>query len=342
MTRLMVDARRGLPTLGSATGDRVLINRIEPLVRAAGVRDRLSVVHIQDGVHRDAHFGAGPHTVYEIGSVTKTMTSMMLAAAIDTGTVRADTTAGSVLDLGSSPAAGVTLEELASHRSGLPRIATGVKDRVNAIVAVLRHRNPYHADLSRLLAHAKAATVTARGHFSYSNLGAALLGQALAVQAETGYTNLLERHLFTPLGMTQSTTPLTAADLPPDAPTGWNAHGKAEQAWTLDAYAPAGGVRSTPADMARYAQALLDGTTPGLAALEPRWNADGQSRVGYAWFTDRIDGVDITWHNGATGGFSSMLALDRDHSSAVVVLANTAVAVDDIAMRLLLDATQGG
>jgi CubicO group peptidase (beta-lactamase class C family) len=248
---------------------------------------------------------------------------------------------GSLLDLGSSHVAGVTLEELASHRSGLPRIASGVKTRINAIVAVLRQRNPYTADLPTFLVHAKASKIAARGQFSYSNLGAALLGHALAAHAGTGYPVLLDRHLFSPLGMTRSTTPLTADDLPFDAPTGYNAHGRAEQAWAIGAYAPAGGVRSTPADMARYAQALLDRTAPGPDALEPRWNAGGQSRLGYAWFTDCIDGVDVTWHNGATGGFSGMLALDRHHSSAVVVLANTAVALDDIAIRVLLDATHG-
>lgn len=279
--------------------------------------------------------------MYEIGSVTKTMTSMILAAAVDTGMLKADATVGSVLDLGSSYAAGITVEELASHRSGLPRVASGLKGRVIAAISVLRHRNPYSADLSTLLGHARAAKVTARGRFSYSNLGAALLGQALSAHAAMAYPDLLDRRLFLPLGMTQSTAPQTVDDLPPEAPRGWNAHGRAEQAWTMGAYAPAGGVRSTPADMARYAQALLDGTAPGFAALEPRWNADGRSRVGYAWFTDRIDGVDITWHNGATGGFSSMLALDRNRSSAVVVLANTAVPVDGIALRLLLDASPG-
>jgi CubicO group peptidase (beta-lactamase class C family) len=77
---------------------------------------------------------------------------------------------------------------------------------------------------------------------------------------------------------------------------------------------------------------------PGLDALEPRWDADNGSRVGYAWFTNRIGGVDITWHNGRTGGFTSMLALDRYRAAAVVILANTAVAVDEIAIRILLDA----
>lgn len=334
----MSDAAQGLPGLGPATGDSDLIGRIEPLVRATGLGDRVSAVHIQGRVHHDAHFGARPATVYEVGSITKTMTSLLLADAVDSGELRADTTLGSLLDLGSSHAAGITLEELASHRSGLPRIALGLKDRANAVVAVLRHRNPYTADLHTLLAQAKAATITGRGHFSYSNLGAALLGQALAAHAGTGYPDLLDRQLFARLGMKQSTTPLSHRDLPADAPTGWSANGRREQAWTFGAYAPAGGVRSTPADIAHYAQALLDRKAPGLAALEPRWDAGNQSRVGYAWFTDRIADVDVTWHNGATGGFSSMLALDRKRAAAVIILANTAVAVDDIAIHLLLDA----
>ncbi|CDO10483.1 serine hydrolase [Mycolicibacterium cosmeticum] len=325
--------------LGEATGDSDLIARVEPLARAARLTDRLSVVSIRGGVHRHAHFGAGPGTVYEIGSVTKTLTSLLFAEAVESGELRTDTRVGSLLDLDSSPAADVTLEELASHRSGLPRVATGLRDRANAIVAVLRHRNPYTADLQGLLTQARGAKIAGRGQFSYSNLGAALLGQALAAHAGTGFPELLHRHLFTRLGMTRSNTPLSSLDLPAGAPTGWSARGTREQAWTLGAYAPAGGVRSTAADMATYAQALLDGEAPGLTALEPRWDAGNGSRVGYGWFTDRVADVDIAWHNGATGGFSSMLALDRAGAAAVVMLANTAVAVDEIALRLLVDAT---
>ena len=54
---------------------------------------------------------------------------------------------------------------------------------------------------------------------------------------------------------------------------------------------------------------------------------------------DRIADVDVTWHNGMTGGFSSMMALDHERAAAAIILANTAVAVDDIAIHLLLDAT---
>jgi CubicO group peptidase (beta-lactamase class C family) len=249
---------------------------------------------------------------------------------------------GSLLDLDGSDAAGVTLEELASHRSGLPRIASGVMDRISTTAAVIRHRNPYTADVPGLLAHARSVKRLARGQFSYSNLGAALLGQALAAHHAATYPDVLHRHLLSPLGMRQSTIPLVTGDLPPDAPTGWDARGRAERAWTMGAYAPAGGVRSTPDDMARYAQALLDDAVPGSAALTPRWDAAGHSRVGYAWFTDHIDGLDVTWHNGATGGFASMLALDRTRAAAVVILTNIAVALDNIAISLLLDVAHEG
>lgn len=330
--------RSELPGLGAATGDPDFIARIEPLVRAAGLRDRVSVIHIQDRARREAHFGAGPDTVYEIGSITKTMTSLLFAGAVERGELRTDTVLGDLLDLGGSAAAGVALAEVASHRSGLPRLATRLRDRVGGYAAVLRHRNPYTADVGRLLAQARAAKISDRGSFSYSNLGAALLGQALAANARTGYPELLDRQLFARLAMVHSTTPLSRHELPAGAPVGWSAGGKPEQAWTLNAYAPAGGVRSTPADMACYAQALLEGRAPGLDALEPRWNAGDGSRVGYAWFTNRVADKDITWHNGATGGFASMVALDRKCAVAVVILANTAVTVDELAIRIVLDA----
>jgi len=325
------------PGLGAATGDPELIARVEPLLRGAGLADRVSVVHIRDHVPACAHFGAGPDTVYEIGSVTKTMTSLLFADAVESGELGADATLGSLLYV-HGQVAGVTLEELASHRSGLPRMSGRRRDQVKVLSAVLRHRNPYTADVGTLLAQADAAKIVGRGTFSYSNLGTALLGQALAAHAGIGYPELLGRRLFDRLGMTKSSVPLSADDLPPDAPTGWSAAGRHQQAWAINAYAPAGGVRSTPHDMTRYVGALLDGGAPGLSALEPRWDVGDGHRVGYAWLTDHAGSTDIAWHNGATGGFSSILVLDRSRAAAVVILANTVATLDEIAIRVLAEA----
>src|SRR5205823_10335565 len=83
-----------------------------------------------------------------------------------------------------------------------------------------------------------------------------------------------------------------------------------------------GGARSTPADMARFARALLDGSGPGMDALTPRWDIvqGAQQQIGYAWQTQRYKGHLVTFKTGLTGGFTSKIALDRDSDRAVIVL----------------------
>jgi hypothetical protein len=69
--------------LGPTTGDPDLIARVEPLLRRAGLLDRVSVIRIQDQSLAEAHIGAQSNTVYEIGSVTETMTSLLFAEAVE-------------------------------------------------------------------------------------------------------------------------------------------------------------------------------------------------------------------------------------------------------------------
>jgi CubicO group peptidase (beta-lactamase class C family) len=135
--------------------------------------------------------------------------------------------------------------------------------------------------------------------------------------------------------MAASSLPLTAGNLPRGAPTGYSAAGIAEAPWTINGWAPAGGVRSTPADMARYARALLDGSAPGSDALMPRWEV-GRQHIGYVWVTQVYQGHTVTVTNGLTAGFTSKIVLDRAHQRAVIVLSNTAASVDDAANRLLV------
>jgi CubicO group peptidase (beta-lactamase class C family) len=106
--------------------------------------------------------------------------------------------------------------------------------------------------------------------------------------------------------------------------------------WTLNGTAPAGGIRSTPADMVRYARALLDGAAPGMAALTPRWDGGNGSRVGYAWNTAEVAGRTVTSHGGATAGFCAAIAIDRANQRAVIILSNTQIPVEQAALTLLV------
>jgi CubicO group peptidase (beta-lactamase class C family) len=149
------------------------------------------------------------------------------------------------------------------------------------------------------------------------------------------YAQLLQERVFTPLGMVESSLPLTVENLPTGAPTGYSAAGIAEAPWAIDGWAPAGGARSTPADMVRYTQALLDGSAPGIDALTPRWGF-GTQQIGYVWTTREYQGHTVTMKNGLTGGFTSKIILDRAHHRAVIALSNTAAPVVGAANRLLV------
>jgi CubicO group peptidase (beta-lactamase class C family) len=207
-----------------------------------------------------ANFGANEDTDYEIGSITKTFTGLLLADAIERGEVVADAQLGTLLPLAGAPLADATLAELASHRSGLSAQGMQLDETIPFLLRLQMHRNPFVQDRDGVLAIARKATLTKRGDFVDSNLGTALLGHALAAAAHTDYVTLVQQRLLTPLGMSATSLPLTATDLPTEAPTGYSADGMAEAPRTINGWAPAGGARSSPRDMARFARALLDGS----------------------------------------------------------------------------------
>jgi len=342
---LGVLAQPSPPSLSTrVTGDPALAAKVRPHLQ--GALDRVSVAVIDGDTVTYAHFGADNDTEYEIGSITKTVTSLLLADAIARGEVTADTKVGKLLPLAGSEVADVSLAELASHRSGLPLVASRLQDMVPLYLLAVTHRNPYIQDVDGVIALARAAALSHRGQFAYSNLGGALLGQALASASHMDYPRLVQERIFGPLRMTASSVPVTAGNLADDASTGYSKTGRGEAPWTFNGWAPAGGIRSTPADMVRYAQSLLNSSAPGIDALTPRWESDldafmprwesiGQ-KVGYAWFTEEIEGRTVTWHDGGTGGFASIIVLDRASHRAVVILSNTNASVNDAGISLIV------
>ena len=329
------------PTLSTTpTGDTALAQSLaDKAGLEPGARHTLVTAVIgPDGVSY-AGLGADESTEFEIGSITKTFTALLLAQSVERGEVTLTDPVGDHLDLGDSAAAGVTLAELSSHRSGLPRIAITVPALATSLWSSYRGSDPYPYDLAALEEHAQAAPLTDPGTVAYSNLGVALLGQALAAAAGTDYPDLLQTRIFDALGMADTSIAVTADALPTGARTGYTTAGRPAGAWTMSAYAPAGAIRSTIADMALYGQALLSadpalGVDPATV-LDPQGPTGAGPLIGLAWFTQAPEDGTATWHNGGTGGFASMMALDRAANRAVIVLGNTATSVDALAMSIL-------
>lgn len=325
------------PTLSpETTGDAGLAERARPLLED-GPRATAAVVEVDGDRIRSAYLGSDETTLYEIGSITKSMTGLLLADAVERGEVTEDTGLGSLLDLGDAPAASVTLAELSGHQSGLPNNPPGLLDRVTQALDNLRNRQPYSTqDVDTLIGMVADAELTDRGEHAYSNLGVAALGQALAVAAGTDYGTLVQERILDPLEMADSVLPAAPDEVPPEATTGYGSNGRPFAPVADPAWAPVSGVHSTGADMGRYARALLSGEAPGMDALDPRWEDAGDG-VGLGWYVTDHDGTDVTWHNGITGGFYSVLALDREGDRAVVVLSDTPASVYPAAIDLLLE-----
>ena len=317
----------------SVHGDRDLAAGLRA---ALGRRHELAAVAtVSRGDTRVASLGAGLAADYEIGSISKAITGLLYAEARVRGEVEASTALGDLLPVADTPVARVTLGALSTHRSGLPSLPRSAAP-LRRTLELWRHgTNPYGDDVEVLLEQARGVRV-GRPTPRYSNFGFELLGHALAQAAGVDYPNPVRRRLVEPLGLSTLYAPSTVDQLRPSAVDGRSRRGRPRAPWTGAAIAPAGGLRASVTDMARLTQALLDGTAPGISALDPVAPFSGRGvTIGAAWITLTHQHHQITWHNGGTGGFRSWIGLDRQEGTGVVLLSATAISVDAQGFRML-------
>jgi CubicO group peptidase (beta-lactamase class C family) len=323
-----------------------------PLVENRVV-DGLSVGYIEGEHYGIVHLGTSNRagkkadnlTVYEIGSVSKVFTALMLADAVSRGEIdlnaAADVANPAGMRLPSSNGRSITWIDLATHRAGLPRLAGNLQ--------LTNLKNPYRDYDSK-----KAAAFLNQYELprppgesqEYSNLGGAVLGYLVAQKAGKTYEQLLQERIAKPLRMTDCRVSLSNEQrkrlaLPHDR------FGSATVRWTFADLPGAGGIHATMRDMMRFAKAQLTPPTGTLGeAIEMAWkrqrDADASGpAMGLGWM---IAGDGQTrWHNGQTGGSHASLFVNREVKCAAVVLCNTAVdEVDQLAIRLVQKAAGAG
>ena len=281
----------------------------------------------------------GEEARFEIGSITKTCTALLLADAVVRRRFALDDPVESGLPPGlklrDAADAPIRWVDLATHRSGLPRVPSNL--------APQDLRDPYagydEAQLLRFLRHFKP-TAARDTRWEYSNLGFGLLGYALGRNAGSSYAALLTERVLEPLGMTRSSLALPGRTIP-GLIDGHDPEKRRVLHWHFDVIAGAGALVMPAADLARYAQAALepDSTPLGEAfRLAQRRHGAGGSEInalGLGWVRAPLNGRILFNHDGGTGGFSSSLWLDPDRRRATAVLSNAQVEVDDLALHLL-------
>jgi CubicO group peptidase (beta-lactamase class C family) len=282
-------------------------------------------------------------TIFEIGSVSKVFTSLLLADMVERKVARLDEPVRDLLPADAvariaSSAHEITLQDLATHTSGLPRMPGNLapKDPTNPFASY----GP--KELYAFLA-AHGLEKDPEAEYEYSNLAVGLLGHALSCRAGKSYAALLAEVIAGPLGMKDTCLALPEAARARFA-QGYDADGEAVPAWDFDALAGCGGIRSTANDMVRFLRAEmgLDATPLAAAmALTQKRRArlgDHGASVGLAW---HLTPEGRIWHNGQTGGFHSYVGFDPALASGVIVLANASTLTLDALGTQLLDARAG-
>lgn len=326
---------------GDTRGDTELAEQARTLVGDSAAIGGMSVALVEPDSIRSAAFGARdaagaaplrPGDPMEIGSIAKALTGMLLADLVAAGVVTLDQPVADALGVDDPGLARVSLEDLATHRSGLPRLPA---DRlVSAGRMPVFGGDPYRGQRpADVIAAASGRDLPAddRDH-AYSNLGVALLGQALAEAAGQPYADLLTERIARPLGLEGLWVADAAGSLPAHAVAGRTAGGTAMAPWISEGYAPAGMVWSSAEDLARLLQAVMAGDAPGMDALRPIAPAGEDRQVGLGWM---IEDDGTIWHNGRPGGFSAWAGLRPDEQRAVVVLARTDASIDAVGPALL-------
>lgn len=269
----------------------------------------------------------GPDTLFEIGSVTKVFTAILLADAVERGLVTLEEPVGE--PFGQS---GITYRQLATHTSGLPRLSA------------LRNADPLdpYADhtLARLIEDFNAAAPKAKpAPPLYSNFGYAILGQAIAAKNKAPWPTVLKERILGPMGLTDTSWTWREADAARLAPG--HKGGQSAPSWTFDAYAPAGAMISSAKDLSRFARAalgLLDtpANTAIAASLQRSLKDDKGTRdSGLGWVLERRGQHRLAWHNGQTGGYHAFVGLHPEMKRGVIILANDASPVEPLGYSLL-------
>jgi CubicO group peptidase (beta-lactamase class C family) len=275
------------------------------------------------------------NTLFEIGSISKTFTSVALAYYVNEGKVKLNDPITKYLpdSVAANPALkGITLQMLSNHTSGLARMPDNLSSATDPL-------NPYQLyDKKLMLAYLKNCKLnSAPGEqYAYSNLAVGLLGNILMQVSNKTYDQLADI-ICIPLEMKSTAQHLNGA-LKARMATVYNAEGSVTPLWDFDALAPCGALHSSVNDLLLYAKANLNppNTKLGRAMeLSHKITFSKDAKLGLAWHIITINGVEYIFHNGGTYGSSSFFAFNKAKNVAVIVLSNCGDTVDGVGINIL-------
>lgn len=323
--------------LNDATAKSWCDRLAKPFLYGSGGAVAAIVTRDETFTHSYGHISASApqppkeYTLFEIGSISKVFTSIMLADMVREGLLDYDAPIGAVCAEFAGAPEWITPRTLATHTSGLPRIHVPLYRAL-----FMDTTNPYAAfsaeDLIRWMKSYRPKHPPKAGKIRYSNLGVGLLGHVLARLAGADYETALQERICQPLGL-QDTAINLSAEQKRRLATPHYGRGKETPPWDFDALAGAGALRSTARDLARFARAAIataDGAGPLPGAIRETLQVQvpgvnpkfPQQCLGWIKYNANSLRPDVWTHEGGTRGSRSGLYIAPDAGMAAVILAN--------------------
>lgn len=305
------------------------------------IKNKMTYFYNYSNSNKNVKVAADKNTFYEIGSLTKTFTGILLAQAVIDKKIKLDDDIRKYLD-GSYPnleyeGNPIRIIHLANHTAriaGKPGIPENFKKQV-PYDSLNPYRN-YTMEMFWEALHTMSIDTIPGIQYDYSNMGAALLGHILAKAYHMSYLQLVEKYITKPLGMNDTKMTLSAKQMK-RFPKGFDEQGNETSYWDLLSFTAAGALRSTTYDMAKYLKANLEAKTSAIKLSQKTTFISNDNTVGMYWGIGKTLNEEVTiGHNGGTGGYKSKIQMLPSHGIGLVILSNSSVDITEMGYELQL------
>jgi serine-type D-Ala-D-Ala carboxypeptidase/endopeptidase len=322
---------------------RIIRDRVES-GRSAGI-----ILALVDATGREKVYSWGNNvaggqpidvsTVFEIGSITKVFTGLLLADMAQRGEVRLDDPVSKYLPLSvrvpQKAGKQITLLDIAAQRSGLPGRPANLQPA--------DPENPFADYTLAAMYEALDSIVLEReigSAYEYSNFAVAVLGQALAARVGKTYEDLVAERILKPLRMNDTGT-CRRSGMRVNLAQGHDVSGNPVPNYEFGVFAPAGALCSNMKDMLKFLNANIRPPATSLGAAigtshVQQFEINSYAGVGFNWHYLRQNGDTVIWHPGETGGYHSFIGFNPITKMGAVLLSNSRTAIEDISFHFLM------
>lgn len=254
--------------------------------------------------------------VFEIGSITKIFTSYILAELILEEKIKLNDRISKYVSINLKEGKRITIEQLANHTSGLPRLPNNFYEHPN-----YNENNPYknydENCLKEYLEEINELKNAPGKVFNYSNLGYGILSYIISKVEDKDFARIIENRIFRPFGMNKSSFGIK------EIVEGINQYGHRANNWNGGILNGCIGIVSTIEDLIKYMQEILkeENEISKLQAKES-YKIENEYYIGLGWGIRGTEKGKTINHGGGSEGYNSYMKLNREKKKGMVLLTN--------------------